>query len=158
MNIKILRILLIILLFGIFGIIFNFSSQNGEESKGLSRKITETITKNIKWIQELEQEEKEKIVGKIEKVIRKLAHFSLYAVVGVISMSLMSTYELKQNKRAGISLAIGIIYAISDELHQWFIAGRAASTLDVMIDTCGVVFGISFIWIALSIVKKHIIM
>ncbi len=83
MNIKInvLRIILLILLMGTFCIIFGFSSQNSEKSKGISRRVTEIITSPIKCIQEKTEQEKEQILSKIERIVRKIAHFSIYTVV-----------------------------------------------------------------------------
>ena len=144
MNIKIniLRSILIILLIGVFFIIFRFSNQDGEKSGKISREITETVTQNVKSIQKLEKTEKKKVLDKIEHYIRKLAHFSIYTLVGILTMSLMSTYELIYVKKIGISFFIGVIYAISDEIHQAFIFDRTAAVTDVFIDSGGVIFGI----------------
>ena len=152
MKINILRGFLIALLIIQMWIIFGFSGQDGETSGTISRRITETITKNIKSIQNLEEAEKEKVLKKIEHFIRKLAHFSLYTVVGFLLMSLLSTYRIKQKYRIYISLGIGLMYAISDEIHQSFIPERTPMISDVCIDTCGVITGIiillviQFIW------------
>ena len=141
MKINILRIVLIAMLLTLFTFIFGFSNQDAEQSSSLSRQITEDVTKNIESIQKLEPSKKAEVLNKIEHVIRKLAHFSLYTLVGILSMSLMSTYKIKQLKRIGISLGIGILYAISDEFHQSFVPGRGPMVSDVFIDTFGVVFG-----------------
>ena len=150
-KINILRAILIILLLMMFETIFNFSNQNGEKSGSISREITEKVTKNIKAIQKLEKSEKEKVLGKIEHYIRKLAHFSLYFMVGILIMSLMSTYDLKNIKRMFISWRIGIIYAASDEFHQIFIPDRTASIFDIIIDSCGVFCGIIFAQLIIKI-------
>lgn len=142
-NIK--RAILIILLILTFFQIFRFSNQNGEKSSGISRKITTAVTKNVKKIQELDKNKQEEVLGKIEKVIRKLAHFSIYMVVGILMMLLMSTYKIKQLDRIAISLITGILYASSDEIHQLFIPGRSAMITDVMIDTLGVFVGITLV-------------
>ena len=150
MKINILRGILIVLLVLQMWIIFGFSGQDGETSGTISRRITETITRNIKSIQLLKEAEKERALKKIEHCIRKLAHFSLYTVVGFLLMSLMS--KLKQKNKICISLGIGFIYAISDEIHQSFIPERTPMISDVCIDTCGVITGIvvliviQFIW------------
>lgn len=152
MKINILRGFLIALLILQMWIIFGFSGQDGETSGTISRRITETITKNIKSIQNLKKAEKEKVLKQIEHFIRKLAHFSLYTVVGFLLMSLLSTYKIKQKYRIYISLGIGLMYAISDEIHQSFIPERTPMISDVCIDTCGVITGIiillviQFIW------------
>ena len=40
------------------------------------------------------------------------------------------------------ALAAGIAYAISDEMHQLFVAGRVGSPIDVAIDSAGVAIGV----------------
>ena len=63
-----------------------------------------------------EQCEKVKeILSKIEKVIRKIAHFSIYTFLGNLLMLLFSTYKIKNINRIYTSLVIGVVYAISDE-------------------------------------------
>ena len=150
MKINILRAILIALLITQMWVIFGFSGQNGEESGSISRKITEAVTKNISSIQNLEKQEKEKVLKKIEHIIRKLAHFSLYAVIGFLLMSLMSTYKLKQKNRILVSCSIGLLYAISDEIHQAFIPGRGPQIGDVGIDFSGVVVGMCVVLVAIS--------
>lgn len=156
MNIKIniLRAVLIILLLANLWIIFGFSNQNGKESGSLSRKITEVITKNIKAIQNLEIYQKEKVLSKIEHIVRKIAHFSLYTSVGFLTMSLMSTYKLTYKQRIILSLCIGITYAITDEIHQMYVPNRGPSLGDVLIDTSGVIFGILIVILGIKIYKK----
>ena len=77
MKLNIIRTILIILLLGTFYIIFGFSSQNSAQSAGISRKITNIITANVKSIQEKDDKTKEEILYKIEHIIRKIAHFSM---------------------------------------------------------------------------------
>ena len=149
------RIILLILLLGTFSIIFGFSSQDGEKSGSISKKITEEIVKRIPQIQEKEQNEREIITLKIEKVIRKIAHFSIYTVVGLLLMALVSTYQIKEKNKIIISIIIGITYACSDEIHQSFIPGRSPMITDVMIDTMGVILGILLILLGKVIIKKY---
>lgn len=148
------RIILLILLLGTFSIIFGFSSQDGEKSGSISKKITEEIVKRIPQIQEKEQDERELITQRTEKVIRKLAHFSIYTVVGILLMALISTYQIKERNKTIISIIIGIIYACSDEIHQSFVPKRSPMITDVMIDTMGVMLGILIILLGKTIIKK----
>ena len=69
-------------------------------------------------------------------------------------MSLMSTYKLKQNKRILTSLIVGVLYASSDEIHQYFVPGRSARVFDVMIDSAGVCLGICIVIFVLCIARK----
>lgn len=152
---NILRIMLILLLLGTFYIIFGFSSQDGEKSGSLSRRITEEVVTHIPKIQEKNQTEKEKTMKEIEKIIRKTAHFSIYTVVGLLVMALLSTYNIKEKNRIIISLTTGIIYATSDEIHQSFVPGRTPMITDIMIDTMGVILGILLIILGKKIIKKY---
>lgn len=154
MKTNIIRVILIVLLMGTFFIIFGFSNQNGEESGGLSKRVTEEVTKNVKSIQNLEKNQKENLLQRIEKVIRKIAHFSIYTVVGLLLMGLMSTYKLDENNRISISLITGVIYASMDEIHQSFIPGRSSQITDVMIDSLGVLCGILILMLILQIATK----
>lgn len=148
MKINIVRIIIIILLLGTFYIIFSFSSQNGEESGNLSGKIAKFAVK------QLPIQKTEKSLKRTEAVIRKIAHFSIYTLVGFLLMSFVSTYAIKENKRMIISLIVGILYAISDEIHQSFIPNRSCQLTDVMIDSMGVLLGILILLTLFEIHKK----
>lgn len=55
-------------------------------------------------------------------------------------------------------MAIGIcmLYAASDEFHQWFVPGRSSEIMDVGIDTMGALLGTSLVVaVAISKWKKH---
>jgi VanZ family protein len=72
-------------------------------------------------------------LGGWDVVLRKLAHAAEFAVLGFLLM--------RATGRARVALAAGILYAISDEIHQEFVPGREGSPLDVAIDSIGVVTG-----------------
>lgn len=151
MKINIIRIVLSILILITFITIFRFSSQDGQTSSSLSKEVTENVTKRINKIQNLEEAQKKNVLNRIEKIIRKIAHFSLYTIVGILLMSLACTYEFTELKRGGISFLIGLMYACSDELHQFFISERSAQITDVMIDSMGVLFGILLVMLIYKI-------
>ena len=154
MKINILRIILILLLLCTFFIIFGFSSQDGETSGGLSRNITNKILQLSSKYNNLEQEEKDQVSDRTEKIIRKIAHFSIYTLVGLLLMGLLSTYKIKENWRIMLSVFLGMIYAISDEIHQGFTPGRSPRIADVYIDTLGVILGILLILLFIKIYER----
>ena len=154
MKLNIIRTILIIALITIFTTIFGFSNQDSETSGGISQKVTEYITRHIPAIQRMEEFEKEEITDKVETAIRKIAHFSIYTLVGILLMSLMCTYKIKEIDKIGISLIIGIIYAISDEIHQSFIPGRGPQLTDVILDSMGVLTGIFISMLLLEMIRK----
>jgi hypothetical protein len=73
-------------------------------------------------------------LGGWDLVLRKLAHTGEYAVLGALL--------LRATGRAGLALVAGVLYAVSDELHQTFVAGRSGSPVDVAIDAVGVTVGV----------------
>lgn len=147
------RITMLILLGLTFLTIFNFSSQDGQTSSGLSRKVARKIVNVFPYTKNLNEKTKNKIVEKSQPIIRKGAHFSIYMLVGIFIMSFISTYKIHLKYKFSISILVGLLYAISDEIHQSFTPGRTPSVIDVGIDTCGVFIGIILILIVISVFK-----
>jgi VanZ family protein len=73
-------------------------------------------------------------LGGWDLVLRKLAHMAEYAVLGALL--------LRATGRAGLAIALGTLYAASDEIHQAFVPGRSGRPLDVAIDAVGVACGV----------------
>lgn len=151
---NIIKMTLMLIVFAIFAVIFAFSNQNSEQSTNVSRKITEKLTQNIEWVQRLEKNEKEAVVLKLEVMIRKMAHFSIYLLLGITIMSLMLIYHMKLRDKILVSFSFGFFYAIFDEIHQLFISGRSGKASDVLIDSCGVLVGIAIVLFIRAMFKK----
>lgn len=79
-------------------------------------------------------------LGSWDLVLRKLAHLAEYAVLGALLARALT--------RLWPTLALGVAYAASDELHQVFVPGRQGSPLDVALDGVGVALG-ALAWIHL---------
>lgn len=141
-QIKIFNIILIIIW---MATIFKFSGQQGTDSGDTSRKFTVAI---IRIITGKSLEINDPFVEGIQLFIRKMAHFSIYALGGFLIMNYAYTTDKKMKQKILYSIAFGAGYAITDELHQFFVPGRSARILDVGIDTAGVITGI-FVYIAL---------
>lgn len=155
MNLNIKRTIFAILTIATCIIIFIFSNQNGEKSgltsRGFIRKIVEItgITNN------LNETEKEELIGNCQFVVRKLAHFSIYTILGINALGFINTYKkISLKKKIGITLLFGWLYATSDEFHQMFSNGRTASPKDVCIDTLGVLFGIGVYLLIKKLMNK----
>lgn len=148
---NILRGTLLILLICTFIIIFGLSNQDAEKSGNLSKGVTRQIINKISNIQ---KENEEYIIELTEKIIRKIAHFSIYTLVGLLEMAFVSTYKIKEKNRVIVSLLIGVLYAISDEIHQSFIPGRCAQITDIIIDGLGVLYGILILMLIIKIINK----
>ena len=150
------RVLFFIMLVITFYMIFSFSAQDAELSGSLSRNVTEFIVKIISKIKTMDVTMQFNLIEKLHPIIRKFAHFSIYTIVGFSVMGFMCTFDMKNIFKLLISFGVGIIYAISDEIHQYYIPGRCASIMDVCIDTLGVLTGI-FILITLIVFVEAIV-
>lgn len=75
----------------------------------------------------------------IHFVVRKLAHFTEYAVLGILAARAFSTSSVALLKRHWFlaALCLVIIYSLLDEYHQSFVPSRTASIYDSMIDSIG---------------------
>jgi VanZ family protein len=74
-------------------------------------------------------------LGTWDLVLRKLAHAAEFAVLGALLLRALAG-------RATAAFALGVAYAVTDEIHQHFVAGRTGAPLDVAIDAAGVLIGI----------------
>ena len=129
---------------------FYFSNQNGDTSHGLSYDIVLHI---LKWLS-IDPNETITAMDLCDFVVRKIAHFTEYTVLGIGLCGLMRVLVKRYWGIAAIVL--GAVLASLDEFHQLFIPGRSAMVSDVVIDTCGVVVGsIIFTLIILLQEKKR---
>lgn len=141
-NLIVKRILFIIMLLGTLYLIFCFSSQDGEQSGNLSLKVTNFIVNLFSKIKNMDTALRMHYIEKLHPIIRKLAHFSIYCLVGFSVMGFWCTFDIKNKYKLLWSILIGVTYATSDEFHQSFIPGRGPSIRDVCIDSAGVLTGI----------------
>lgn len=122
-------------------IIFMFSSQVGNDSDLTSgntiRGIVTLFDSNIP------ETNLETMVSKYQPFARKFAHFTLYVGIGFLLSNITSKYSDNKYKIIIYSLIIGVLYSISDEIHQIFVPGRAGKLFDVFIDSCGTITGIA---------------
>jgi VanZ family protein len=73
-------------------------------------------------------------LGGWDLLLRKLAHLAEYAILGALLLRAVGS-ELP-------AVAIGIGYAITDEVHQTFVPGRHGAAYDVLVDAAGVLLGV----------------
>lgn len=125
---KYLKLLLLVLW---MGVIFMFSQETGEVSSALSNGILIKIM-NIVQLNDIS-------FDILSFYIRKIAHFMEYAILALL---VFINLDYKVKKRPLFAILFCFLYAISDEIHQYFIPMRGCSFTDVMIDTSGAVFAI----------------
>ena len=138
------RILYAILLFIWITIIFIMSSQRANESAQLSNTFVVKIVKLIyPGFSNFSAEKQLEIMQLTSFLVRKTAHFLEYFVLGVFSILLVDTHKKYKCKyRVLTAILFCIVYAVSDEVHQHFVPGRACRFVDVIIDTSGALIAI----------------
>ncbi|MEG0407699.1 MAG: VanZ family protein [Bacilli bacterium] len=120
-------------------IIFLFSNQKGTNSTSLTNSFIRTTIISLSPIK-INEEKLDKIIKNIFVPIRKIAHFTIYFLLGISIINLISDYTIKN--LILISILLSVSYALTDEIHQLFVVGRGGSLIDVLIDTLGASTGI----------------
>lgn len=128
-------------------VIFMFSNQKAVESSKLSDGL---ILRTVRIIEKInhKQYSDEEILKRFIYPVRKLAHVTIYFILGFLVYLYIK--DLKIDNKIIISILICVLYATSDEIHQLFILGRSGEVKDVLIDTLGSVLGILFLKILKS--------
>ena len=81
-------------------------------------------------------------VAQAHLLVRKAAHVIEYAILtGLLFRALRGNFE-RLSTRAAVAFFPVMIFALTDEYHQSFVASRTSSLGDVLIDCCGALAGI----------------
>ena len=137
-------------------LIFSMSAQNATESDKTSGNVIESVLSVIyPGFDGLSKESKAELISSFQFIARKTAHFSLYAILGLLSfLTVISYRNLKFGLRTALSAAICLLYAVSDEVHQLFVPGRSGEIRDVCIDFCGSLLMITILALSARYIKK----
>ena len=131
------RWILYIVLCLIVFFIWDNSLQNGGNSDGFSLIFAEWLTPvahklgfhgNI-WA--------------LNRVVRKLAHLTEFTILGGILYVILRRYI--EYGTVVKTIGVGIVIASLDEFIQLFSLGRSSQLSDVLIDTVGIIIGISVV-------------
>lgn len=155
---------LLILLFWLF-LIYRMSAKTGNESAGLSYKITETVYK-LPAVSHCFP------FDTLHFLVRKLAHFTEYGILSLFVMNFLNSCRQvlndrngnkrkdKNRKIAGYFAVFDIlfcgIYASLDEYHQSFVDGRGPSVKDVWIDISGAFVFLIILGLGSRLWSKHV--
>lgn len=120
-------------------VIFMFSNQKANDSSKLSDGL---ILKTVRIIEHVTNKKysDDEILKLYVKPVRKMAHFTIYLILGILVCLMIKEYSVKNIIL--LSVLTCFIYASSDEIHQLFIDGRSCNIIDVFIDTFGSFIGI----------------
>ncbi len=136
---KVLAVLFWVLCLAVMYVIFTFSSATGAESEQVSQNL---LSKIIEFI------------GNIisHNALRKIAHFSEFAALGFCFTG--AIHYTFGKKKFYLPLIPCFLYAVSDEVHQYFVPERACRVFDIFVDTCGIITGIGIFFLTILIITK----
>ena len=133
-------------------LIFYFSNQVADDSSVQSSRVVDWVSEVLPSIRNLEEPEKMSVKAMLIPIVRKTAHFSIYAMLGIWTINFALTFEKLSTKRKIIyTILFCLFYATTDEIHQIFIEGRSSEIRDILIDTLGALTGTL---IMLGIIKQ----
>lgn len=137
-------------------VIFSFSLQPAAKSEKLSNGVGQVILEHSS----------EKTVEKtndwslldwklFHKIVRKMAHFTEFFILGVCMMLALEDTGSTNKKIMGLLFCI--LIAATDETIQRFVPGRASRIMDVMIDGSGSLFGIMAYMLLKGMVQRYVL-
>lgn len=130
-----LRIIIkLVLVFLWMGLIFYFSNQPSASSTKMSDGVILTFAEAFCNGKSLSPNEKSEIIDKYVLITRKSAHFFVYFILGILVFNLLIENK-NLVKLILISTFICMLYAVSDEVHQYFVYGRSCEVRDMILDT-----------------------
>ena len=82
-------------------------------------------------------------------IVRKTAHFTEYLILGTALLPAVKEWRTSSSgeqtvtkKNCLTAWLAGILYAVTDEIHQCFVPGRSCELRDMCIDSAGVLAGV----------------
>lgn len=153
----VLRIVLGVLIALWLGFIWCNSAENGSETVETSNGVTQIVAEIVvPGYGGLPQEEKTAVIEKISPPVRSLAHAFEFFVLALLVGALVYTFAFKSVflKQISITLTACFLCACADEIHQYFVPGRTADILDILVDVAGALVGCGFL-IAAALLRNN---
>jgi VanZ family protein len=123
--------------------IFWFSSKSGEASGLQSQSFTERVMAAfLPYFNRLGETERAELVGRYSPLLRVAAHFGLFSLLGLFCGAFSLTLKGKKAALSLYAFSFCLLYALSDEVHQIFVEGRAFELSDLGVDALGALAGI----------------
>ena len=143
-----LRLVYPVLICLLMAVIFRYSAQPAGSSTAQSSRICRTAAPYVfLGYAQASPDVQEELALSLTYVVRKGAHFAEYALLGAL------WYLWLRRRRFGWCVSIGASagYAVTDEVHQLFVPGRAGMAADVLLDSAGAVCGVAGVFVLLCV-------
>lgn len=120
-------------------IIFALSAQHSNESAAFSGQFLALLNKVFSS-------------GLSDFLVRKAAHTAEYFLLAVLIFN--AVLLSRQKPGPFLTFSIALLVAVSDEIHQHFVPGRACQIRDILIDSAGAITGILFCMAVVAVYKQ----
>lgn len=168
MSTKAKTILAAVLVLVMCAFIFYMSAKPAVDSDEISLGVVgQIITFFVPGFGDMSAADQAATQSSLNHIVRKCAHFTEFAILGVLVFNLVIQAVRTRRKLdsralsfriaplAASAWALATLYAATDEFHQIFVPGRAGMLTDICIDSSGVLVGILIATAILVLVKKR---
>ena len=148
--------------------IFVMSAKPATESDRLSLGVVDQIISlAVPGYNDMGTTEQAAYQSYLNHIVRKCAHATEFALLGILVFNLLIQLTRAHRKLDSRDLSlrlfplaagawvISTLYAVTDELHQIFVAGRSCQLTDVCIDSSGVLAGILISCAILALIRRR---
>lgn len=155
-RILVLRIAIVVLCLLWQGVIYGFSEENSTKSGGRSQGICESIAGFVLRGEEgVTDEDVTALADRIEPPLRSMAHTFCFSVLGGLYFLLFASFGFVGIPRYALSAGCAFLYAVSDEIHQFFVPGRSMQLVDICVDTLGALLAVSVLSFVFHLALKR---
>ncbi len=138
-KLKAYRIVSIILLVAVMVTIFCLSAQDSTDSAEVSGSV-------VSWLYELFK------IDLPDGTVRTIAHCCEFAALGFLMINAIRSFKESFNPVLSVIISFG--YAITDEIHQLYVPGRAFQLIDLTVDLLGITLGTIAFIILVKLIKN----
>ncbi|MBO5895818.1 MAG: VanZ family protein [Clostridia bacterium] len=119
--------------------IFCLSAQDSTDSAQVSGSV-------VSWLYELLK------IDLPDGTVRAIAHCCEFAALGFLTLNALRAF--RPRFKPLLSVVFAFLYAVTDEIHQLFVPGRAFQLIDLAIDLTGIVLGTIAFILLIKIIKN----
>ncbi len=154
-----ITVILSVLIIANMVMIWFFSAEDprasGDRSEGVTDVVVDVVYPDLDSRPPVEQQS---ILATVHQFIRKLAHFGEFAVLSFLSAALLvhlgrRLKSLRLWMQWLLPALLGLLYAITDEVHQRF-TNRGPAVKDVLIDFVGTLVGLGLLHLCAFLVRR----
>jgi len=136
-----------ILAVGTMALLFYSSGMPGDESGAASMGIIDRLKNALPFLRWFDADT-------LHFLLRKGAHFTAYFTLAFFTAHALK-YYFRGRRLFFIAWGIASLYGVSDEIHQYFVPGRACLFSDMVINAVGAFFGAGLVVLYLMRKPSH---